>query len=240
MRLSAATLAALGLGAGALWWGAYDVGADTPHTRPVYALLEFARERSIAVRAAKIEVPALDDEQRIRNGSGNYQAMCAGCHLAPGMASTELARGLYPAPPDLSKHAVDSAAAFWTIKHGVKASGMPAWGSSMGDEHVWDLVAFLRKLPSLDAAQYRDLVASSGGHSHGGGETEADGGHHHSPAMEASPGPHASAESHEHPPAAAESDHSHPPSAAPHEHKPRQQTGPAPTPEPAQEHAHHH
>jgi hypothetical protein len=88
LRLSAATLAALGLVAGALWWGVYDVGADTPHTRPVYAVLEFARERSIAMRAVQVTVPALDDERRIRNGAGNYQAMCAGCHLGPGMAPT--------------------------------------------------------------------------------------------------------------------------------------------------------
>ena len=65
---------------------------------------------------------------------------------------------------------------FWVIKHGIKASGMPAWGKSMGDEYIWGMVAFLQQLPKLDAAQYKALVASSGGHSHGGGES---GEHHH-------------------------------------------------------------
>lgn len=230
LRLGAATMGALGLVAGALWFGLYDVSADTPHSRPVYAALEFARERSIAVRAARLSVPKLDDAERIRRGAGNYQAMCATCHLAPGVAPTELSRGLYPAPPNLSAQRVDAAAAFWTIKHGIKASGMPAWGSSMGDEHVWDLVAFLGKLPGLDAAGYRDLVARSGGHSHGGGETpahdDADG-HHHDDGDEHAAMP--ASKSADHPHAHGEHDHADPAHAtepAPH-HATAEPPGPA-------------
>lgn len=178
LRLGAAATVALGLGAAATWAGLYDVGADAPHSRPVYALLDYARERSIAVRARELQVPALDDPERIRQGAGNYEAMCAGCHLAPGRDPTELARGLYPAPPDLSRHEVDPAQAFWTVKHGIKASGMPAWGASMDDAHLWNLVAFLRRMPAMDAAQYRDWVERSDGHSHGGGETAGVGSGH--------------------------------------------------------------
>ena len=182
--LGGAAVAAGAIGAAALWSGVYDVGADAPHTRPVYAVLEYARERSIAVRAQALTVPAnLDDAERVRRGAGNYAAMCAGCHLSPGAGPSELALGLYPAPPNLSQREVDAASAFWTIKHGIKASGMPAWGGSMDDGHLWDLVAFLGRLPSLDAQGYRALVARSDGHSHGGGENMAGhddaGGHGH-------------------------------------------------------------
>jgi len=58
------------------------------------------------------------------------------------------------------------------IKHGIKATGMPAWGKSMGDEYIWGMVAFIDQLPTMDAKQYQALVASSGGHQHGGGETQ--------------------------------------------------------------------
>lgn len=167
----AATASAVAAG-GLVWAGVYDVGADTPHTRPVYALLDTVRERSIAVRANELQAPPdLSSPARIRQGAGNYEAMCSGCHLAPGMPSTELSRGLYPAPPDLSKTPVDPRRAFWTIKHGIKASGMPAWGTSMGDEYIWNMAALLQALPGMNAEQYRALVAESGGHSHGGGET---------------------------------------------------------------------
>lgn len=173
------TLAALALAigvavaaiAGWVWSGTYNIGADDAHWRATHALLEALRERSIATRAAALRVPALDDPARIRQGAGNYAAMCTGCHLAPGMAPTEISRGLYPAPPDLTKRPVDPARAFWVIKHGIKASGMPAWGRSMEDVYIWNMVAFLQVLPRLGAGQYKALVASSGGHSHGGGET---------------------------------------------------------------------
>lgn len=159
-----------------IWSGLYNIGADDTHTRPVYSVLQTLRERSIAARARTLQPPDLTDPARIKQGAGNYSAMCTGCHLSPGMTETELSKGLYPAPPNLTQHPVDPQEAFWVIKHGIKASGMPAWGMSMEDEYIWNMAAFLQQLPKLNAEQYQALVASSGGHSHGGGET---GGHAH-------------------------------------------------------------
>ena len=157
-----------------VWSGIYNIGADDKHSRPVYSMLQMIRERSITVRANQMHPPPnLDDVALIRQGAGNYNAMCTGCHLAPGMSETELSRGLYPAPPNLATAEVgDAAHHFWVIKHGIKASGMPAWGPSMSDEYIWGMVGFLQQLPKLDAAQYQAMVDSSGGHSHGGGETQ--------------------------------------------------------------------
>ena len=200
-------------GAAAIYSGAYDVGADAPHTRPVYALLETARERSIAARADDLQVPAdLGDPARIRQGAGNYNAMCTGCHLTPGAGETELSKGLYPRPPNLSLTQVRPAEAFWTIKHGIKASGMPAWGTSMDDEFIWNMAAFLQELPKLDKARYDALVASSGGHSHGGGET---GGHAHA---EAGEGRHEAAQAHGHAEGAGHQDGAKAPAGEMHTH----------------------
>ena len=166
---------AAALAAGFLWSGMYDIGADDHHTRPVYAALETLRDRSIATRAKALSVPDLTDAALIRQGAGNYDAMCAKCHLAPGMDPTELSAGLAPTPPNLAKHAQEDAAeAFWVIKHGIKATGMPAWGKHMRDPYIWDLVAFLRKLPSLSAEQYQAEVAASGGHAHDGDDESAE------------------------------------------------------------------
>ena len=159
---------------GAAYFGLVNVGADDPHFPAVHAFLAMARDRSIEVRAKDIEVPNLKDETLIRTGAGNYNAMCIGCHLAPGVEKTELSQALYPSPPNLSKIGVggDAAAAFWTIKHGIKATGMPAWGKSMGDQYIWGIVAFLDQLPQMNAEQYKSMVATSGGHQHGGGESD--------------------------------------------------------------------
>lgn len=220
--------------AGFVWSGVYDVGADTPHTRPVHALLDTVRERSVQTRAARITPPTdLASEARIRQGAGNYAAMCVACHLAPGAAASELSRGLYPAPPNLSRETVDAAQAFWTIKHGIKASGMPAWGHSMPDEYVWNLVAFVQTLPKLDAKQYQAMVDSSDGHSHGGGESMphghgSGGGDHHAeasapshphdaPAPSAKTHQHADGRTHVHEPAAKTSESAQSPPSSEHQ-----------------------
>jgi len=157
--------------------GVYNVAADEPHTSLAFRTLESARERSIAVRADEIEVPPIEDPAMVRRGAGNYDAMCVGCHLAPGKGDSELRAGLYPIPPDLTKQAdLEPAETFWVIKHGIKSTGMPAWGKSMKDPYIWDLVAFVRVLPSLSAEQYTTEVEASEGHSHGGGESS---GHSH-------------------------------------------------------------
>ncbi|CEG54428.1 MULTISPECIES: c-type cytochrome [Pseudomonadaceae] len=177
--LAVAFVAAVTGVAGVVYFGLINVGADDPHTGPVHAFLDTARNRSVEVRANDIEVPVLDNEAQIRAGAGNYDSMCVGCHLSPDAAQTELSEGLYPAPPNLAKTGIydDPAKTFWVIKHGIKATGMPAWGKSMDDQYIWGMVAFIRQLPNLDARQYRDMVAASGGHQHGGGETDV--GNHH-------------------------------------------------------------
>lgn len=211
--VAAGAIAVAGIGA-FVYSGMYNIGADDHHTKPVYAALEAFRERSIEVRARDLQVPNLDDPKMIAEGAEHYSAMCTGCHLAPGMkeSDSEIRPGLYPQPPNLAEHGVhDPREAFWVIKHGVKMSGMPAWGTTHSDEAIWNMVAFIRKMPSMTPADYQALIGNSEGHgeghshSHGGGhehgaadadehgaseEPEPDG-HHHD--EEAAPHDHASA-----------------------------------------------
>ncbi|MEO5624266.1 MAG: c-type cytochrome [Dokdonella sp.] len=143
------------------WSGLYNIGADDPHWRLTYAMMETVRDRSIHVRSKDIVVPPLDDPQLILKGAGQYAAMCTGCHLKPGMKDSEIRPGLYPQPPNLSQVHVDPQDAFWVIKHGIKMSAMPAWGFSHDDDTIWSMVAFIQKLPGLTPAQYEEIVAKA-------------------------------------------------------------------------------
>ena len=151
---------AIGLGA-FVYSGIYNIGADDPHTRPVFALLQTLRERSIALRARRIQVPDLQDPDVILKGAGQYAAMCTQCHLTPGVKDSEIRPGLYPQPPNLVRLRVAPDVAFWVIKHGVKMSAMPAWGGSHDDATIWSMVAFLQKLPDLSPKEYKDMVAKA-------------------------------------------------------------------------------
>ncbi len=143
--------------------GAYNVAADAPHSRLVAWLMNETRLRSVAVRARNIQAPAdLESPKRLAVGAGLYNEMCSGCHLAPGMERTEISQGLYPRAPELS-HGLSRTPAqqFWTIKHGIKMTGMAAWGQTHNDTLIWDMVAFVRKLPTLSPDQYKALVKSA-------------------------------------------------------------------------------
>jgi ketosteroid isomerase-like protein len=184
----AVTLGVLAIGAGVFAWsGLYNIGADDHHTKPVFAVLQTLRDRSIHVRSEDLTVPNLDDPQLILKGAGQYAAMCTSCHLSPGVNDSELRVGMYPQPPNLSKVHVDPQDAFWVIKHGIKMSAMPAWGKAGHDDPtIWSMVAFLEKLPGMTPAEYKAIVAKAppdedmdmgdeGGHSHShGGAADED------------------------------------------------------------------
>ncbi len=172
-------------GLGFLYSGLYPMGADVPHNRLSYWALETLRERSIARAIRDIDgVPDLEDPALLLAGGADYNDMCAGCHLQPGKASSDLSIGLYPPPPNLALNAethghehgegdADRSAArqFWIIKHGIKASGMAAFGPTHDDARIWAMVAFLQKLPTLTSAQYQIITARE---AEGGSHTQAE------------------------------------------------------------------
>jgi hypothetical protein len=89
-----------------------------------------------------------------------------------------MGQGLNPPAPDLAEEAAEMSAAelFWVTKHGIRMTGMPAWGASHDDDALWPVVAFTKeRLPELDAAAYRRFLADAGGAGHHAPEAA---GHH--------------------------------------------------------------
>jgi len=146
-----------------IYAGAYNIGADAPHSRLVFNILDELRDRSIATYSRGIVPPQnFDDPKHIAAGAGLYNEMCTGCHLGPGVERSELSQGLYPSAPELARgDDLTAAQQFWVIKHGVKLTAMPAWGKTHSDELIWDVVAFVRQLPKLSPEQYKAVVASA-------------------------------------------------------------------------------
>ena len=163
--LIAALLAVLGAGA-VIYAGRYDIGATAPHWRMTSRLFQTARIRSIKAQAAAVRAPpGLDDPAKVLIGVEHYAAHCAVCHGAPGVPKGDIARGLYPPPPDLAKTAplYSPAELFWIVKHGIKMTGMPAW-SDHSDDELWATVGFLEKLPGMSEQEYASLVVASMAH----------------------------------------------------------------------------
>ena len=86
-----------------------------------------------------------------------YGRHCAICHgTAKGDASASpVAKGLYPGPPQLATDGVEDdpeGFSFWKIKHGIRWTGMPSWGSTLTDEQIWTLALFLNQMDKLPSA----------------------------------------------------------------------------------------
>lgn len=143
-----------------VWTGAYNFAATQPHLPLTERIIDFALKRSVAVRAKGIQVPPLADAHRVQDGARHYRDMCQPCHGAPGQPPAELAKGLVPEPPDLQKAVPrwSEAELFWIVKHGIKMTGMPAWGQAHDDQELWNIIAFLDRLPAMQGDEYRQLA----------------------------------------------------------------------------------
>jgi mono/diheme cytochrome c family protein len=139
--------------------GFYNIGADDHHTKMTLAIIEQLREHSIATRDGAIPAQPVLGPESVKAGAARYAALCAGCHLAPGVTKSDIRPGLYPHPPNLAQaERQNPQRAFWIIKHGIKMTAMPAWGKTLGDAAIWDLVAFVRAMPDLTPQMYQQAI----------------------------------------------------------------------------------
>jgi len=179
LLLVAAAVLATGI---VIYGGFIRVGADIEHRPLSQWLLQTVRERAVARAARKVEVklPRRLEGDALLASIASFDDMCASCHTPPGRTPGLLARGLNPPAPDLARAAEERSPAelFWVMRHGIRMTGMPAWGRTHADEELWALVALIRRLPEMDGKTYEvllDAAREAGlGHEH---DHNGDGGH---------------------------------------------------------------
>lgn len=146
-----------------IYSGAYNVGATSQHTQLVHSLLETTMRQSVRLRARTIEPPVLDDPQRILRGAAGFRDHCVQCHGAPGVAQDDMGKSMQPLPGPLvdALQRWKTREIYWITRHGIKMSGMPAWEFRMSDAQLWDIVAFVQRLPALTPQAYAEATRSA-------------------------------------------------------------------------------
>jgi len=156
-----------------LFSGIYNVAASQEHTDIVSAMLGRIKDQSIRKHSTQVTPPDLDDDSLVTSGAAAYDEMCATCHGAPGREPSYIGKGLNPKPPELGHSVAEftQEELFWIVKHGIKMTGMPAFGATHTDEQLWPVIGFLTALPTTDSEQYDELVSNESvpdhAHSHG-------------------------------------------------------------------------
>ena len=154
------TAAAAGAGVTAIYSGAYNVGATSQHWQPVHSLLETTMRNSVRLRARDIQPPELDEPQRIVRGAAIFRDKCVQCHGAPGVAQGDIGKSMQPLPGPLvdAPQRWRAREIYWITRHGIKMSGMPAWQFRLDDAQLWDVVAFVQRLPELTPQAYAEVA----------------------------------------------------------------------------------
>lgn len=101
---------------------------------------------------------AVMDPGEVTRGADTFATNCAVCHGASAQGDGPGGRALNPSPPDLtSGHSLlhaDESYRYW-ITNGIENTGMPAFGSTLDQGQIRDVITYLRSL-QVPALQARD------------------------------------------------------------------------------------
>ena len=154
----------VGAGAAVFFLGGYYSVAGTAEDPAIvrWALIQ-VRSASINRYANDVPPAAINNPSSVQAGAKAFAAHgCANCHGAPGVNWAKFSEGLHPDPPDL-KEVVDHRSPsqlFWVVKNGINMTGMPSFAlAGVKDDEIWQIVAFLKKLPNVSEADYKAWAA---------------------------------------------------------------------------------
>ena len=151
------------IGAAVFFFGGFYSVAGTAEEPAIvkWALIQ-VRTASIAKHATG-DPPMPFDAAAVTAGARAYaERGCVYCHGGPGADWAKFSEGLRPDPPDLKDIVKERAPThlFWVIKNGINMTGMPSFAlAGVPDLEIWQIVAFLKKLPEISEADYKSWTA---------------------------------------------------------------------------------
>ena len=131
--------------------GLMPANADGTHSSLEARIMPLVLHASVARHAQGDANPILVNEENLKAGASTYKVMCARCHSTPGGNPSVYGQSFYPPAPQLLggvSNYTDSQL-FWLIKHGIRNTGMPAWGAMLSDEEIWQIVSLLKHSQDL-------------------------------------------------------------------------------------------
>jgi mono/diheme cytochrome c family protein len=93
-------------------------------------------------------------DDNLKDGMKLYTMNCALCHGGLDRKPSTLAVSFYPPPPNLISDPPDDPEwhIFYTIRTGVRYSGMPAWDKTLSEQEMWKITTFLSHMDKLPPA----------------------------------------------------------------------------------------
>jgi len=138
-----------GLGFAMLGFFPTAANIEPPHLERRFAL--GAMDASMERHAPRITNPLMPNDQNIEDGMKLYTMNCAICHGGLDRKPSALANSFYPPAPNLISDPPDDPEwhIFYTIRTGVRYTGMPAWDKNLSEQDMWKITLLLSHMDKL-------------------------------------------------------------------------------------------
>jgi mono/diheme cytochrome c family protein len=128
-------------------------------------ILGGAMDASAERHAPNVQDPIPPTDENLLAGAKIYNENCGVCHGSPAQPMGQVGISLNPPAPQFLRHAPDMPdnQNYYITRHGVRMTGMPAWGEQMNDNQLWTVTTFLGhmgKLPPQVEAQWKQMPAT--------------------------------------------------------------------------------
>ena len=141
-----------GLGFAMLGLFPTPANVEPPHLERRLAM--GAVDASMERHAPRVTNPLTPTDQNLEDAMRLYTMNCALCHGGLDRKPSALAASFYPPPPNLISDPPDDPEwhIFYTIRTGIRYTGMPAWDKTMTEPDMWKVTMLLSHLDKLPPA----------------------------------------------------------------------------------------
>jgi len=141
-----------GLGFAMLGFLPTKANVEPPHLERHIAMS--AIDASMERHAPHLNNPLTPTDQNLEDGMKLYTMNCALCHGSLDQKPSSLAHSFYPPAPNLVSDPPDDPEwhTFYTIRTGIRYTGMPAWEKTLSEEDMWKITSLLSHLDKLPPA----------------------------------------------------------------------------------------
>jgi mono/diheme cytochrome c family protein len=145
-------LALAALGFATLGFFPTRANVEPPHWERHFAM--GAVDASMERHAPRVTNPLTPTDQNLEDGMKLYTMNCALCHGGLDRKPATLANSFYPPAPNFISDPPDDPEwhTFYTIRTGIRYSGMPAWDKTLSEDEMWKITMLLSHMDKLPPA----------------------------------------------------------------------------------------
>lgn len=131
--------------------GFVPTNADSTPSQLELRIANTALDASMERHAPRVTSPVPPTDDNLIEGMKIYTMNCAVCHGTLDNKPSPLEKSFYPPPPQIILDPLDDPEwhIYYSIRTGVRYTGMAAWNKTLTEQDMWKVTAFLSRIEKL-------------------------------------------------------------------------------------------